>query len=159
MKKNTFKLAKIEKKKILKKLAEFHGHLGVNLVLGYRLGLIGLEKIEAEKYFGIEVLVYAPNGKPPDMCIIDGLQIATGATYGKGNIRFRKKSSRNSIEVIFINKQNKKKMKLSLLSEKYAQLRKEAELADKSKNVRKLEYLCSKILNMKEEDLVSISQL
>lgn len=157
MKKNTFRLTKREKK-ILNNLAEFHGHLGVNLVLGYRLGLIGLDKIDAEKYFGIEVLVYAPNGKPPDLCIIDGLQVATGATYGKGNIRFQKNSG-DSIEVVFINKQNRKKVKLSLLAKKYAQLRKAAELAHKSKNKRNLEMLCGKILNLKEEDLVAISQL
>ena len=70
----------------LKEAMKFHGHLGPYLVLGLLAGALGLKKTGAKKYFGLEVKVYGANIKPKS-CLIDGLQLSTGATYGKGNIR------------------------------------------------------------------------
>ncbi|MFA5176898.1 MAG: formylmethanofuran dehydrogenase subunit E family protein [Candidatus Omnitrophota bacterium] len=70
----------------LKEAIKFHGHLGPYLVLGLLAGELGLKKTGAKKYFGTEVKVYGANIKPKS-CLIDGLQLSTGATYGKGNIR------------------------------------------------------------------------
>lgn len=70
----------------LKDAIKFHGHLGPYLVLGLLAGELALKKLKAKKYFGLEVKVYGANIKPKS-CLIDGLQLSTGATYGKGNIR------------------------------------------------------------------------
>jgi formylmethanofuran dehydrogenase subunit E len=67
------------------KIIEFHGHLGPYLVLGYRAGELALEKLSAEKHFGIEVTVHCPDNPPP-RCFIDGIQLSTGATFGKNNL-------------------------------------------------------------------------
>jgi formylmethanofuran dehydrogenase subunit E len=63
----------------------FHGHLGPFLVLGLRLGKFALSALRARKHFGIKVTVHCPP-QPPPSCMVDGLQVSTGATYGKRNI-------------------------------------------------------------------------
>lgn len=63
----------------------FHGHFGPFLALGLRIGEFALTNLKARKYFGIKVTVRCPP-QPPPSCMIDGLQISTGATYGKRNI-------------------------------------------------------------------------
>jgi formylmethanofuran dehydrogenase subunit E len=92
----------------LKEAEKFHGHLGPYLVLGILLGELALKRLGCEKYFGLEVKVYGVNKKPKS-CLIDGLQLSTGATYGKGNIA---KLSAPVIKVEFLNRTNHKKVTL-----------------------------------------------
>jgi len=63
-----------------------HGHLGPWLVVGLRLGQAVLADLGSRGFFDIHVVVTGPIQKPPPRCILDGLQFATGATLGKGNI-------------------------------------------------------------------------
>ena len=97
-------------KKALSEAIEFHGHLGPYLVLGMMMGRYALENLKAEKYFGLAIKVKGANKKPKS-CLIDGLQLSTGATFGKGNI---KKLGGRNIQVFFYNLNNKRKMALSL---------------------------------------------
>jgi len=69
----------------LEKAKEFHGHLGPFLVLGLRLGEKALAKLGGEKYFGLKATVFSPT-EPPERCLVDGVQLSTGCTFGKGNI-------------------------------------------------------------------------
>jgi formylmethanofuran dehydrogenase subunit E len=69
----------------LKEAINFHGHLGPYLILGILAGELALKKLRCKKYFGLKVMVWGANKKPKS-CLIDGLQLSTGATYGKGNI-------------------------------------------------------------------------
>lgn len=69
----------------LEKAKEFHGHLGPFLVLGLRLGERALAKLGGGKYFGLKATVFSP-AEPPERCMIDGIQLSTGCTFGKGNI-------------------------------------------------------------------------
>jgi len=94
----------------LKEAIKFHGHLGPYLVLGLLAGVLGLKKTGAKKYFGLEVKVYGANIKPRS-CLIDGLQLSTGATYGKGNIR---KYASSRIKIILRNPENNKAVTLGL---------------------------------------------
>ncbi|MDD2927779.1 MAG: formylmethanofuran dehydrogenase subunit E family protein [Candidatus Omnitrophica bacterium] len=94
----------------LKEAIKFHGHLGPYLVLGLLAGELGLKKTGAKKYFGLEVKVYGVSIKPKS-CLIDGLQLSTGATYGKGNIR---KYASARIKVIMRNTENNKTVTLRL---------------------------------------------
>lgn len=70
----------------LSEVEAFHGHLGPYAVLGARIGDMAIKRLEAERFAGILVNVRCP-AQPPFRCIIDGLQVATGATFGKDNIR------------------------------------------------------------------------
>ena len=65
---------------------QFHGHLGPGLVFSCLVGKAGLEAVGAQGYFDVEVTAYGPLAEPPESCVLDGLQLATGATLGKRNI-------------------------------------------------------------------------
>lgn len=94
----------------LKEAIKFHGHLGPYLVLGILAGEMALNKLGCKKYFGLEVKAWGANKKPKS-CLIDGIQLSSGATYGKGNIC--KMDSRN-ISLSFINLKTNKKLSLCL---------------------------------------------
>ncbi|RKY31016.1 MAG: hypothetical protein DRP74_05825, partial [Candidatus Omnitrophota bacterium] len=66
--------------------------------------------LNLKKYFGLEVKVRGA-GERPKSCLIDGLQLSTGATYGKGNI---KKINGRRIEIIFKSRENSRQLKFIL---------------------------------------------
>jgi formylmethanofuran dehydrogenase subunit E len=63
---------------------EFHGHLCPFMPIGYRMGKLAMEYlgVEREKDHGFFVFPEIGEGHP-QTCMADGIQIATGATYGK----------------------------------------------------------------------------
>jgi formylmethanofuran dehydrogenase subunit E len=68
----------------LKKIEQFHGHLGPYAVIGYRMGLIANEKL-GNNPFSKKAVVYTGT-TPPLSCIVDGIQMSSGCTTGKGNL-------------------------------------------------------------------------
>lgn len=64
---------------------EFHGHLGPFLVLGIRMGLLALKDLGSSGHKDVEARVKTGT-TPPISCLVDGIQISTGCTMGKGNI-------------------------------------------------------------------------
>ena len=67
----------------LEALRSFHGHLGVYVTLGLRMGEIGRRRLGA--YKGLTAAVRS-RPEPPMLCVVDGVQFASGCTLGKGNI-------------------------------------------------------------------------
>ena len=63
-----------------------HGHLGPFLIAGIRMGLLALELLDSRGYFGIEAESQTGTITPLS-CLTDGVQIGSGCTLGKGNIR------------------------------------------------------------------------
>ncbi|PIP44137.1 MAG: formylmethanofuran dehydrogenase [Deltaproteobacteria bacterium CG23_combo_of_CG06-09_8_20_14_all_60_8] len=63
---------------------EFHGHLCPFMPIGYRMGKLAMEYlgVEREKDHGFFVFPEIGEGHP-QTCMVDGIQAATGATYGK----------------------------------------------------------------------------
>jgi formylmethanofuran dehydrogenase subunit E len=63
---------------------EFHGHHCPFMPLGYRMGKLAMKElgVEHEKDHGFFVIPELGIGHP-QTCLMDGMQIATGATYGK----------------------------------------------------------------------------
>lgn len=63
---------------------EFHGHQCPFMPIGYRMGRLALEKLgsEREKDHGFFVIAELGEGHP-QTCLMDGIQVATGATFGK----------------------------------------------------------------------------
>lgn len=94
----------------LKTAVGFHGHLGPYLVLGLLMGEYALKIIQAQPYFGLEVKIWGAKNKPKS-CLIDGLQLSTGCTYGKGNIT---KYDGKIIKADFLNCDTRKKITISL---------------------------------------------
>ena len=69
---------------ILKNIKQFHGHLGPYAVIGYRMGRIANEKLGKDP-FNKKAHVWTSN-IPPMSCVIDGIQMSSGCTIGKGNL-------------------------------------------------------------------------
>jgi formylmethanofuran dehydrogenase subunit E len=69
---------------------QFHGHLGPWAMAGTRAGMCGRHAVKADGYFDVEVTVEGPFVKPPHSCFLDGLQVSTGATLGKRNLKWVK---------------------------------------------------------------------
>jgi len=64
-------------------LQRFHGHLGVYVTLGLRMGSIGRRILGHHK--GLRATVRS-RPEPPMLCVVDGIQFSSGCTMGKGNI-------------------------------------------------------------------------
>lgn len=64
-------------------LERFHGHLGVYVTLGFRMGTIGRRAFG--HYKGLRAAVRSAP-EPPMLCVVDGIQVSSGCTMGKGNI-------------------------------------------------------------------------
>jgi len=69
--------------------AQFHGHLGPWAAAGTRLGAAAREAADAPGYFNLEVTCLGPFEAPPRSCLLDGVQVATGATWGKRNLHWQ----------------------------------------------------------------------
>ncbi|MEF8879221.1 MAG: formylmethanofuran dehydrogenase subunit E family protein [Candidatus Thermoplasmatota archaeon] len=71
----------------LQRIEKFHGHLGPYVVIGYRMGEIACQKTNSDP-FKKEVEIFT-GIQPPISCIIDGIQLSSGCTLGKGNIKVK----------------------------------------------------------------------
>lgn len=67
----------------LRALQRFHGHLGIYVTLGLRMGTIGQRMFGHWK--GLRATVRTVP-EPPMMCLADGVQVGSACTMGKGNI-------------------------------------------------------------------------
>jgi formylmethanofuran dehydrogenase subunit E len=65
-------------------IERFHGHVGPYVVLGYRSGRLALERMGTNA-FKLHAEVSA-GSRPPMSCFVDGVQLGSGCTMGKGNI-------------------------------------------------------------------------
>ena len=72
--------------KMVERGIKLHGHAGPYLNLGIRMGLMALEMLDLNGYFDLFTDVELKY-KTPVSCLVDGLQISTGCTMGKRNIR------------------------------------------------------------------------
>lgn len=69
---------------VLEHIKQFHGHLGPYAVIGYRMGLLANEQLGDDPFAKRAVAMTGTT--PPISCIVDGIQLASGCTLGKGNI-------------------------------------------------------------------------
>lgn len=65
---------------------KLHGHEGPFLIAGIRMGLLALELLDSPGYFGLEA-ESETGTTPPLSCLVDGIQVGSGCTLGKGNLR------------------------------------------------------------------------
>lgn len=72
---------------LIERAAVFHGHLGPYLVLGLKAGLLANRMIGRDPF--LTRAVVRTDTKPPRLCFVDGVQLTTGCTMGKGNIDVR----------------------------------------------------------------------
>jgi formylmethanofuran dehydrogenase subunit E len=67
---------------------EFHGHKCPAMPMGLRAGLTAMKALGVERAKDKELVVESETGEGHAAgCFLDGVMVATGATYGKGNIK------------------------------------------------------------------------
>ena len=77
----------MNQKQLLEKALEFHGHRCWASVAGVRVGLTALETLKVKRSGGTQLFGIVEIGEEHGgMCFADGVQYATGCTFGKGNI-------------------------------------------------------------------------
>jgi formylmethanofuran dehydrogenase subunit E len=86
MKMKTIAVKELNVDGLVEKGIEFHGHLGPVLVIGIKMGIIALKELNSGGYSDMSVVVETGT-TPPVSCLIDGIQISSGCTLGKGNIK------------------------------------------------------------------------
>ncbi len=75
----------------LREIKRFHGHIGPYAIIGYKMGELANKTLGPDP-FSKRVVVWTGT-TPPLSCIIDGLQMSSGCTLGKGNILVHQKGS------------------------------------------------------------------
>lgn len=108
----------MDDKEVLTKALAFHDHRCWASVAGVRVGLLALEKLGVKRsgrtqLYGIVEIGEEHGG----MCFGDGVQYASGCTFGKGNIRKQpfgklaftliEKDSNRAVRVVFTSKLQK----------------------------------------------------
>ena len=79
------------KRSLLKSAVGFHGHLGPYLVLGLRIGHAAVQALHPHGRDELYATIWTSKS-PPESCILDGIQISSGCTLGRGNLRTRNAS-------------------------------------------------------------------
>jgi formylmethanofuran dehydrogenase subunit E len=129
----------------LKKIEEFHGHVGPYVLIGYRMGQIANKELGKDP-FSKNATIYSGTS-PPVSCIVDGVQISSGCTLGKGNITIK---NENCAKVDFSNKSGRK-----ISIELNEEIRKEIEKTVTKENL--LSY-SEKLYEKSNEELFKISK-
>lgn len=93
----------------LRRISQFHGHLGPFVVVGYRMGEAANVVLGADP-FGKTACVLT-GGKPPRSCVVDGIQLSSGCTLGKGTIAV---VDEDEVAAIFKSKKDGRSLRLSL---------------------------------------------
>jgi formylmethanofuran dehydrogenase subunit E len=134
----------------IKKAADFHGHLGPFLVIGVRMGLIGVRELEVKGNDEMLHVTAMLKYSVPFSCVVDGIQVATKCTTGNRKLRLRSSSGiaarfelqRGEQVTVAVDPTAFERLKNELLSENVP-----------PEEVRKLAYL---LASMPEEELFII---
>ena len=98
---------------VLERISEFHGHLGPFVVLGYRMGLVANSLLGEDAF--AKTAIALTGGKPPRSCLVDGIQLSSGCTTGKGTIGV---VDQGEVAAIFFSKANGRMIKVALRAKK-----------------------------------------
>jgi len=71
----------------IKRAEGFHGHLGPFLVIGVRMGLIGIRELEVKENNDKLRITAMLRHSVPFSCIIDGIQVTTKCTIGNQKLK------------------------------------------------------------------------
>ena len=128
---------------ILRRISEFHGHLGPFVVVGYRMGEVANRLLGADAF--AKTAVALTGGKPPRSCVIDGIQLSSGCTIGKGTIGL---VDQGEVASIFLSKKDRRRVKISLRQDKLEEI--------SSVQRGDMEELARKLYSLDDEELFEI---
>jgi formylmethanofuran dehydrogenase subunit E len=154
----------MELDKLLKMAIEFHGHKCPAMPLGLRAGLAAMKKLGVERASNKELFCFFEGGPAhAQMCFGDGVQVATGCTFGKENIE---KLNYSKLAITLIDVKTKKAVRVAVkpdfqkkgLGSKFVQMRKEGiEPKDIPSDI--VEPAIENIMKQPDEVLFKISEV
>jgi len=136
--------------RVINRAEGFHGHLGPFLVIGVRMGLIGIRELEVKENNDKLRITAMLRHSVPFSCVIDGIQMATKCTIGNQKLKLIDSSGivaefelqqREKVTVT-VNPTTFNRLKSRLLSENVSQ--------------EETQKLASMIASMPEEELFTI---
>jgi len=154
----------MNQKELLEMAIKFHGHKCPAMPLGLRAGWAAMKKLGAERASNKELFCYLETGPAHAMmCFGDGVQVATGCTYGKGNIE---KLNYSKIGIIVIDVKNRKAVRVSInpefhkmaIGSQFVQMRKDG-IEPKDISPEIIDPLVEKVMQAPEEKLFKISNI
>jgi formylmethanofuran dehydrogenase subunit E len=137
-----------ESKAKYEKAVQFHGHPGVFIAIGVRMGLLALKYLNSKGYFDLDTIIQTRQ-KPPYQCLLDGIQISTGSTIGKGNLNIQ--YSDDEIFGIF-KTESDKEIKIVVLPEFLEQIKKQIKDMDRFK----MHNVAKQVLQMDEKEIFRV---
>ena len=136
----------------IEKAVDFHGHLGPFLVVGVRMGITALQRLETRKGDAALRAVVSVKRSVPFSCAIDGIQVTTRCTIGNGRLRLRN-SSREISTTLEIS--GRRRVTVTLKPAKLAELRR---AVTKMKVSERLEAIARAVASMPEQELFIIRE-
>ena len=143
---------------------QFHGHKCPAMPMGLRAGMVAMKSLGVERAKDKELVVESETGEGHAAgCFVDGIMVATGGTYGKGNIT---KLGYNKMAFTLIDARTGRAVRVSLkpeffekaLNSPFVQKRKEGVLPqDVPPEITNPQV--ERILNLPEEDFLTVSEV
>jgi len=143
---------------------KFHGHKCPAMPLGIRAGLAAMEKLGVSRASNKELFCFIEAGPShATMCFIDGVQVATGCTYGKENME---KLNYGKNALVLIDIKSKKSVRISLnpefqikgLSSGFVKLR-EKGIEPKDIKLEIVDPMIEKIMSARDEEILKIGRV
>ena len=127
----------------------FHGHLGPFLVLGVRMGIIGMRELglQANDNDGRLRVTAFLKYSIPISCTLDGIQVTTKCTIGNQKLKLKDSSNISAKFALH----NGKEITVAVNSTVYDKLKSQL-LAEKI-SPKEVEHLAQQIASIPEEDL------
>ena len=133
---------------------EFHGHLGPFLVLGVRMGIIGMRELglQASNNDGRLRVTAFLKYSIPISCTLDGIQVTTKCTIG--NQKLKLKDSPDIAAKFALH--NRKEIIVAVNSTVYDKLK--SQMLSEKNSPKQVEHLAQQIASMPEKDLFIIKR-
>ncbi|MHC1783800.1 MAG: FmdE family protein [Anaerolineaceae bacterium] len=154
----------MDDRQVLMDALKFHGHKCWASVAGVRVGLAALRELEVKRSGGTQLYGIVEIGEDHGgMCFGDGVQYATGCTFGKGNIRKEplgkvaftliEKESNRAVRVVF-----KATLQKQIAVSAFMQKRAAGISADEIPEAEQMEVV-DLVWNAPEEEVLSIGKI
>lgn len=142
----------------------FHGHLCPAMPLGLRAGLLARRRLGVERAKSKELMLLSETGTGHLMqCFLDGVMMATGCTYGKGNCQ---KLYYNKMAFVLVDVVDEKAVRVALKPEFIKEALKSPFLERRQQGIPPemiepeiAEAAVNKVLSLPEEEVFKISEV
>ena len=151
-------------KALLEMGISFHGHKCPAMPLGIRVGLAAMNALGVERATNKELYCVCETGYAhATMCFVDGVQVATGCTFGKSNIE---KLDYEKNAITLIDAKTKRAVRVALkaefqkkgLASEFVKLRRQGvEPKDISPEI--IDPMIARIMVLPDEDILTVGEV